>query len=126
MNVTIEIIPHKKQRYSTCGDWQFDKKGNLKISVSKLSDWRHEMLVAVHELCETLMCIDAGVSQEAVDEFDMRFEKNRKPGDDSEPGDYLTCPYRYQHFRATNIERVLADNLGVDFKAYEDELNDLP
>src|ERR1035437_9917736 len=109
MNVKIEVIDHKKQRYSTCGDWFFQptitctncyleiavggelpppitcpvcaknlnkaKKGELlRIRVSKLSDWRREMLVAFHELAEVLICKHRNISQASVDRFDNQFE----------------------------------------------------
>jgi hypothetical protein len=98
----------------------------LTIRVSKLSDWRQEMLVAIHELVEVCLCKEAGVTQEAVDAFDMNFEANRKPGDDSEPGDAPNAPYREQHRVATYIERFVAHKLNVDWKQYEEELSKLP
>jgi len=126
MNVKIEIIPHEKQRYPTVGDWVFDDAGNLTIYVSKMSDWRREILVAVHELCETAMCKQDGVTQEEVDAFDKAYEANRPEGDDSEPGDDPKAPYRRQHFVATNIERTLARELGVDWEDYADEVEAFP
>ena len=129
MNVKIEIIPHNKQRYPTCGDWFYDKKGNLTIRVSKLSDWRREMLIAVHELNEVLICKHKKISQKSVDRFDMQFEKDRskgKHGEDDEPGDHNKAPYRKQHFFATNVEALLSAELGVDWASYEGELSKLP
>lgn len=127
MTITIQTIPHEQQRYSSCGDWQIDANGDLTIRVSKLSDWRREALVAVHELVEVLTCKQDGVTEQAVDEFDMAYEKNRAPDDlDSEPGDQSDAPYREQHCLATGIERILAARWGVDWKKYEDELCDLP
>lgn len=126
MNITIEIIPHEKQRYPTVGDWQYDKNGNLKILVSKMHDERFEMLVAVHELIEVLMCRHDGVSQELVDGFDMEFEKNRKPDGDSEPGDDPAAPYHFQHSLATGIERILAVQLSVPWEDYAKAVEALP
>lgn len=124
MNIHIEVIPHEQQRYETVGDWRWNE-GDLTISVSNTSNWKYEALVAVHELCEVLMCKNDGVSQEDVDEFDQAYEAHRKPNDDSEPGDDPAAPYRKQHFIATNIERILAVALGVDWKRYEDTLYEL-
>jgi len=46
---------------------------------------------------QAYLAIHAGVSPEAVDEFDRAYEAKRKAGDDSEPGDDLTAPpYRKQ------------------------------
>jgi hypothetical protein len=84
------------------------------------------MLVAFHELAEVLMCKNDGVSQKSVDDFDMAYEKTRPEGDCSEPGDSPDAPYRRQHFIATNLERQLADALGVKWHDYEQEINSLP
>ena len=70
MNVKIVTIPHEEQRYPTVGDWVVNGD-NLYISVSKMSDPRYELLVAVHELVEVLLCKERGISQVLVDKFDM-------------------------------------------------------
>lgn len=134
MTITIETIPHEKQRYRTVGDWQVDPAGDLHITVSKLSDWRLEALVAVHEFVEVLLCKRAGIKQIEVDAFDVTFEQNRPKsnpheaveGEYDEPGDEPTAPYVRQHCIATGIERILAAELGVLWKEYEEELNKLP
>ena len=126
MKIIIETIPHDQQRYPTCGDWQWTDSETLSIKVSQLSDWRREALIAIHELAEVLMCKQDGVTEESVDIFDKEFEKNRPDGNEDEPGDDPLSPYRKQHFTATNIERILAQALGVDWKEYEDEICALP
>jgi len=126
MKITIETIPHDQQRYPTVGDWQWTDPETLVIRVSQLSDWRREVLIAVHELVEVLMCKYDGVTQEAVDEFDKDFEKKRLDGNVDEPGDHPDAPYRIQHFTATTIERILAQALGVDWQEYEKEIYELP
>ena len=126
MNVKIEIIPHSEQRYPTVGDWFFDGEGNLTIKISALNDWRKEMLIALHELVEVLKCKHDGVTQEQVDRFDIDFEKARQDGNDDEPGDDPKAPYVKQHCLATGIERVMAAELGVSWKEYEEILNELP
>lgn len=84
------------------------------------------MLVAVHELVEVVICKHMGVTQAEVDAFDKQFENNRTPDNDSEPGDDQNAPYCEEHCIATGIERILAAELGVPWKEYEEELNDLP
>lgn len=125
MNVKIEIIDHKDHRYPTVGDWFFDDNGDLTIRVSKLSSWRAEMLIAVHELIEVLCCKNDGVTQKQVDDFDMEFEKNREDND-CEPGDEPAAPYCDQHCFATGIERMLAAYFKLSWKLYENELDNLP
>lgn len=132
MKLTIESIPHNQQRYETCGDWQelqppFVAEGDvgIAVTVSELGDWRMDACVGIHEAVEALMCKYAGVIQEQVDAFDMEYEKNRKDGDESEPGDSANAPYYKQHQIATGIERILAAELGIDWNAYEQKIYSL-
>lgn len=122
--IVIEFIPHNKQRYETVGDWYYRNR-ELHIRVSMMSDWRYEILVAIHELAEVMLCKHRGIPAAAVDAFDMAFEKARKPGNEDEPGDDPKAPYRKEHFFATNIERALALELGVDWATYDAEINAL-
>lgn len=130
LRITIRAIPHSEQRYPTVGDWTFDEVGErpvtiLHVKVSQLSDWRREFLIGIHEVIEAMLCKNAGITQEQVDEFDMNFEAVRKPGDDGEPGDCQVAPYYRQHQIATVIEKLLSVELGVNWDEYEKELNDL-
>lgn len=121
MNISIQTIPHKQHRYSTCGDW-YEKDGVLCIRVSQELPEKEALLVALHELIEITLCKDRGITEKQVDEFDMQFEKDREDGkhsEDEEPGDHPDAPYRKEHFFATNIERLMASELGVDWAAYE-------
>lgn len=126
--IHIKTIPHRKQRYETVGDWLWIGKGKAKrllIRVSQMSDWRYEFLVALHELVEVALCHYQGITQKQVDAFDMRFEKNRKPGNVDEPGDDDKAPYRVQHCIATGVERIAAALLGVSWNRYADEVESL-
>lgn len=125
MNILIKTIPHEMQRYETVGDWVFDGEGNITIFVSDMGDWKKEMLVAFHEIVEVLICKKRGITQEIVDDFDMKFEQNRKFGDLSEPGDSPEAPYRREHFFATNVERLLSAELGVNWSLYDQTINEL-
>ena len=125
--ITIEVINHKSQRYETCGDWQFKDDNNLLIRVSNLNDTKMNCLVAIHELVEALLCKfnDPEITTAQVDSFDMKFEKNRKEEDNSEPGDCPEAPYYEQHKLATVIERALASALKVDWEDYEKRIDSL-
>lgn len=125
MNIIIKTIPHNKHRYPTVGDWYY-KGDTLHIRVSKLSNWRYEFLIALHELVEVFLCRHSGVTQKQVDKFDIVFEKRRKPGNTDEPGDGKKAPYRTQHCIATGVERIAAAFLGVSWGDYEKELESLP
>lgn len=141
MKIVIETIPHDKQRYSTAGDWFYKTEpvyenlpsGDtgptqrvLYIKVSKLSDPRREALISVHELVEVLLCQHDGVTQESVDAFDRDFEAARIEGNVDEPGDDPRAPYMKQHSIATAVERLMAAELGVNWKEYGAEVEALP
>jgi hypothetical protein len=123
--ISIKTIPHSEQRYPTCGDWYYDEEKTLCIRVSRMNDPRYEFLVALHELVEVKLCEWCGITQKQVDDFDIEFEKNRAPEDDSEPGDSPSAPYRLQHCISTGIERVVAAAMNVDWKSYEAAINAL-
>jgi len=122
--ITIEVIPHLNQRYNTCGDWQFDAKGNLKIKVSRLArtGWRGSAAIAVHELVEALLCQARGITTEDVDKFDLSFDPAVQ---EWEPGDDPTCPCKREHCVATGVERILINEFGIDWLPYENELEEM-
>lgn len=128
MKIIIETIPHEEQRYETIGDWMLNSEGDIKIHVSDMGEGKenYEFLIALHELLEAKLCSEHAISGKEVDEFDMKFELDRESGKHSleeEPGDDPQAPYKDEHFFATSIERLVAQALGVDWKQYEDYLN---
>lgn len=126
MKIAIETIPHGAQRYPTVGDYWEDADGVLQIRVSEMEDWRYVILVAVHELAEMMLTRWRGIPEEAIGEFDMEFERKRELGlAAGEPGDDPAAPYRREHFFATSVERLLAAELGVDWKEYEAHVDGL-
>ena len=126
MQIEVHTIAHKDQRYETVGDWYWNLNKNiLHIRVSKMGNWMYEMLVAVHEIHEALLCSARGIDEKDITKFDMEFEYNRKPGDFSEPGDDPAAPYRAEHFFATNLERMFAAELKVDWRIYDETVSTL-
>jgi hypothetical protein len=125
MKVLIETIPHKEHRYSTCGDW-FEKDGVLHIKVSEEIGEDSAMLVALHEWIETTLCKKRGITEKQVDDFDVAYEKTRPENDESEPGDSPDAPYRKEHFFATNVERLMAEQMGVNWFDHDKRILALP
>lgn len=124
MNIVSKVIPHTEQRYDTCGDWWFDENNDLQIRVSYMNNPYYEFLVSYHEQCEAMLCFARGIDEKDVMAFDEQFEKDRiqyQWGNEDEPGDDRLAPYRKEHFTATNIERIMASELKVDWKDYEDQ-----
>lgn len=120
MTVHVEFIPQHCQRYATIGDFFEDPNapGVFRIRVTRFKDWRMQWLVMMHELAEYGMCMANGIHEPDIMAFDVEFEKNRAPGNDDEPGDDPKAPYRKQHLIAEGLEKVLAAEMGVDWKAY--------
>lgn len=124
-SIEVRIIPHREQRYDTVGDWWIDDAAGWHVRISDMGNWRYHFLVAFHELLELAWCQHSNVTQGQVDAFDIAYEKARKPGDTSEPGDDPRAPYRVGHQFATAAERLAAAVLGVDWTKYEEAVNAL-
>ena len=164
MRIVIETILHKEHRYSTVGDYfngslhatrneytatstaqgkhelETSDDAALIVRVSDVDDWRMEALVGIHELVEAVLCLDKGISQESVDEFDIAFEKSRdktrcRDGSfdylarsydgNAEPGDSPDAPYHIQHGYATAVERMLCAAMNIPWADYEARLGAL-
>lgn len=126
MKINIETVPHEEQRYPTVGDYWEDASGTVQVRVSEMHDWRYVILVAVHEQIELMLTRYRGITEESISAFDIEFERKRELGQvTGEPGDAPDAPYRREHFFATNVERLLAAELGVDWAAYEHHVDHL-
>ncbi len=111
MDIVIRTIPHGAQRYDTSGDWYFEGK-TLQIRVSARKGPDSEFLIALHELVESWLCLRRGITQEAVDRFDMGWDDAGEPGEDPD------APYRSEHRFAEKLERTAARELGVDWEEH--------
>jgi Mn-dependent DtxR family transcriptional regulator len=105
MMIKIKTIEHARQRHDTCGNWVINGE-QIIIYVSEMGDWKYEMLVALHELVEVLLCKDRGISQKAVD-------------------DDIKAPYREQHRQAEFIEKQMAQFLNIDWEKYSKTVDEL-
>jgi len=122
-SIHAKSLPHSEQRYETVGDW-WEKRPNANwhVRVSEMSDWRYMLLVIMHELIEMSLCVQRGIPEERITAYDVAFEANRLPGNVEEPGEQPDAPYRREHLFAEQLEHMLADELGVDWKDYEAEV----
>lgn len=129
LDIKIKTIEHADHVYPTIGNWTW-KGQRLVIHVSDMSDWRHELLVAVHELVECYLCRMEGIPEFKVTAFDRAFEKKRsKKGSIElcgEPGEMKGCLYHKQHMLAEHIEHALCEVLEVKWKEYLAALNKMP
>jgi len=128
MKYVVQTIPHSQQRYQTCGDWKTHHHKLSSVRVSRLGNEDWEFLIGIHEQIEAWLCTKRGISMEQVDRFDKRFEAERMRGlhaKDDEPGDDPHAPYHREHKFATMIENLVAEQLGVDWQAYEKAIESL-
>lgn len=125
--VSIFTIPHKQQRYDTCGDWAISCD-HLYIWVSELGDWRMTMAAAYHEFLEATACNEHGVDEKEVTAFDIQFELARAHGEvpeDAEPGEDTAAPYRREHAVADVAERLFCTALDVPWTIYDNKVSTL-
>lgn len=116
--IQYQTIPHKSQRYETCGDYKtHDEVDWYYISKLKLG-WRAELAVFVHEMIEYQLCKDAGIKEEDITKFDI------ESGLD-DPGASKLAPYHKQHKIAEKIERQIIKGLGLTWKEHDDCINNL-
>jgi len=124
--ITIKTIPDTHQRYNTVGDYYRDENGDQIFLVSDMNNWKYEFLVALHELVESALCHDRGITDQMIDEFDFAFEKCRESGEgESEPGNQPDAPYFKEHKFATQIEQMMAKELNVEWNQYLEVCNKL-
>jgi Mn-dependent DtxR family transcriptional regulator len=123
--IIIKSIPHNRQHYETVGDYWRDKNGTLQFRVSQFGNEYEQLAVILHELIEAFLCQKRGIKWKRIDKFDKKYEKNRKEGDLSEPGNDPKAPYYREHRFAENLERQLIHELGIDWFNYDDEVNNL-
>ena len=127
MSFSIHITVHASAdlgRGFTGADWFWDEAGDLQVRVSKLSDWRREVALGLHEAIEAVICQHQGVSQESVDAFDRKFEATHTS--DLNAGDDLAAPYAKAHSLATACERILTAEFGICWADYDRELEAIP
>lgn len=113
MKIVIETIPHKDQRYDTCGDYWRDPDGALQVRISDMGNTQYEMLVAIHEVIEWTLCNARGITNEEIDAFDLAYKG------DGEPGDEPDAPYQNEHLIATGVEKMLCAALGLKWSAHD-------
>ncbi|MEI6580799.1 MAG: hypothetical protein WCO07_01360 [bacterium] len=115
-NIQFKIIPAKEQRYDTCGDY-FPTKEGYQFRVSKWNS-DYEFLVLMHELTEWYLTQKRGIPEKSISKFDIWFNEQ---GLEGEPGDHKDAPYKKEHHFAEKIEKMLAKELGINWKKYEEE-----
>jgi hypothetical protein len=116
--ILITSLPYDRMRYPTLGDWYYSldiDTGDKRLQIITAStdetgapvSEQEQFLIALHELVEVKLCEARGITQKAVDDFDLAYA-----GLD-EPGDEPLAPYRREHRFAMLIEHQMAHELGM-------------
>ncbi len=113
--IHIMSIPHKDQRYNTCGDYWETPEGTIEIRVDDLGDEKEETMIIIHELIELFLTKVKGISWEEIDKFDKELDKTHP---ELEPGDQPEAPYYHQHQIACIVERILCPEVGMNWEKY--------
>lgn len=131
LHIYIDTIPHREQRYPTVGDyWRpmlcgYKGLHRLEVRVSDMQNEDYEFLVAIHELIEEHLTRKRGITEGEITAYDVQYEAARTSESIAEPGDNPDAPYHKEHVFATKIERLLADELGVDWDTYDSIVENL-
>jgi len=116
--LSVVVVPQSDQRYPTVGDWIFAKDRSIKMKISDMGNEDFEFMVAIHEAVEAWLCRKRGISEESVTAFDTS-EYGLKLED---PGSDPKAPYHTEHMLALKIEKMLCDEMGLDWVEYENKL----
>ncbi len=122
LDIHIKTIPHKEHRYPTLGDYWRNADGKQEMRISEMGNDDYAFMIAVHELIEWYLTGKRGIKEEDIKAFDEAFEKERLRGlhtEKDEAGFDPRAPYVKEHSFATNVEKQLAKELGVDWDKYD-------
>lgn len=128
MNIQSKTIKHSEQKYETVGDY-FKDGDNWQFRISDMKNTDYEFLVFIHEVIECYLTQKRGITEKSITEFDKEFEKVReyfpKIIGDQEPGHMVNAPYHKEHVFAEKIEKLVAEELGVDWNRYDKTVSEL-
>ncbi len=110
-NILARFIESADQRYDTCGDYWEDAL-NISVRITQYRNPAYSYLVLIHELVEILLVKLRNIPFKSIDDFDFGFVEEGEPGDDPK------APYHKEHMFATKIEKLVAEELGIDWDEY--------
>jgi uncharacterized protein (DUF1697 family) len=114
--IQVEIVPLKKQRYETLGDY-YEKAGVLHFKITNTGNPFYNKLILIHELIEQTLTEAMGIKESTILRHDLEFEKLIKDGKvdpDAEPGEHKNSPYRREHILAETVERLMLNHLNLE------------
>lgn len=118
-HIEVASLQHKHQRYDTAGDYEAHSVYCWEVRISKMSDWRYEAVVLIHELVEMFLLKHHNISFDVVDKWDLTHPES------DDPGELPGCPYRKEHLAAEKVEKLFALLMGVAWDEYWDAFEKL-
>lgn len=111
--ITLSPIHPSKLRYSTVGDW-FLRGSEIEVLCADTGECDDSVfLVMLHEMIEAKLCLNAGITEEDVTEWDVAHPELE------EPGDHPDAPYHKQHCLALIVEQCACKALGLSWEEHE-------
>jgi hypothetical protein len=116
--IIIEFTDNPKDiRNEGLGDYYYlGEDLVIKAYMKKSDSYNKAWLIAIHELIEQRLTEHVGIKEKDIDAFDKMIAENGGQAD--EAGNEPDSPYRLQHRFAENIERLLAQQLDIDWFDY--------
>ena len=124
MNLRAEMVDARDQNYPTLGDYGGNFLNRwIKVTETGVEDYN--FLILLHELIEQHLCFKRSIKEADITAFDIDFENKRQEGNFDDPGDDKRAPYYREHQFATAIERLVANELGVDWRDYGEDVREI-
>jgi hypothetical protein len=114
----LEVLPWKKMRYLTTGDY-YKTKREWKIVAADTGNSDYNFLILIHELIELYLTQKRGIAEPKIKKFDEWFERQKTKGrfkNILSPGRHPKAPYKREHMFAAKIEDLIRKELGVSKK----------
>ena len=117
----------RKMRYATTGDY-YKTKAGWELVVASNGNKDYDFLTLVHELIELYLTDRKGIKEPDKMKFDVWFKKQKHKNlfkKYPEPGVHPGAPYRKEHMFALKIEKMLARELKVGWRDYNNRLTQI-
>ena len=117
--IRIEFVEQKDQRYPTLGDYG-ETDTEIWFKITTFGNPNYSWAILLHELVEKRLKDQGGVTDTAVDAWDLG------PGKElDDPGLHPDAPYHKYHMMADALERTFIVMAGEDWIPYEQEIEEL-
>ena len=118
LDIIIKQIPPIFQEYETWGNYKKIENTTYFLISDHGNDF-FTKLTLIHEIIEYTLLEYKDANLEALDKFDIEFEKDPKRVEMyGEPGNDPDCPYKKEHEIAEIVARMMCMHLGVDYELY--------